>query len=110
MSRACVLLLCHGSNSNMIFHTLGYIVLLLEYLLKCVVIMCSLCGCSLTAADCEALAKMLSGGSRLRVLSLYGNKLEDQGLIHLSSALENCRLEEIKYSCILRLSCLEAEM
>lgn len=53
------------------------------------------------AADCEALAKMLSGGSRLRVLNLCGNKLEDQGLIHLSSALENCRLEEIKYSCTL---------
>ncbi|XP_067250436.1 NACHT, LRR and PYD domains-containing protein 12 [Chanodichthys erythropterus] len=55
----------------------------------------NLCGCSLDAADCEALAKMLSGGSRLRVLNLFGNKLEDQGLIHLSSALENCRLEEI---------------
>ncbi|XP_056121207.1 NACHT, LRR and PYD domains-containing protein 12 [Rhinichthys klamathensis goyatoka] len=52
-------------------------------------------GCSLAAADCEELAKMLSGGSRLRVLILYGNKLEDQGLIHLSSALENCRLQEI---------------
>ncbi|XP_016375897.1 ribonuclease inhibitor [Sinocyclocheilus rhinocerous] len=55
----------------------------------------NLCGCSLTTADCEALAQMLSGGSRLRVLNLCGNNLEDQGLIHLSSALENCRLQEI---------------
>lgn len=52
-------------------------------------------GCKLTTADCEALAKMFFGGSRLRVLSLFGNKLEDQGLIHLSSALENCRLQQI---------------
>uniref|UniRef100_A0A8C2FMY0 Si:ch73-233m11.2 n=1 Tax=Cyprinus carpio TaxID=7962 RepID=A0A8C2FMY0_CYPCA len=55
----------------------------------------NLCGCSLTTADCEALAQMLSGGSQLRVLNLCGNNLEDQGLIHLSSALENCRLQEI---------------
>lgn len=69
-------------------------------------------GCYLTAADCEELVKMLSGGSRLRVLSLYGNKLEDQGLIHLSSGLENCRLQEIKYTCTLRTTSLflEAEI
>ncbi|KTF72349.1 hypothetical protein cypCar_00037193, partial [Cyprinus carpio] len=60
-----------------------------------VITLFSLCGCSLTTADCEALAQMLSGGSQLRVLNLCGNNLEDQGLIHLSSALENCRLQEI---------------
>ncbi|KAG1973381.1 NACHT, LRR and PYD domains-containing protein 12-like [Pimephales promelas] len=63
-------------------------------------------GCTLTAADCEELTKMLSGGSRLRVLILFGNQLEDQGLIHLSSALENCRLQEIKvFDCELTGSC-----
>ncbi|XP_050973095.1 NACHT, LRR and PYD domains-containing protein 12 [Labeo rohita] len=58
----------------------------------------NLCGCSLAPADCEALAQMLSGGSRLRVLSLRGTDVEDQGFIHLSSALENCRLLEIDLS------------
>lgn len=78
--------------------------LLLEHLLKYVIItLFSLCGCSLTTADCEALAQMLSGGSQLRVLNLYGNNLEDQGLIHLSSALENCRLQEIKYTCTIHI-------
>lgn len=51
--------------------------------------------CSLTAADCEAMAEMLSGGSGLRVLDLCGNNLEDQGLVQLSGALENCKLQEI---------------
>ncbi|XP_051525131.1 NACHT, LRR and PYD domains-containing protein 3 [Myxocyprinus asiaticus] len=51
--------------------------------------------CSLTAADCEALAGMLSGGSKLRVLDLFGNDLLDQGLIQLSSVLGNCTLHEI---------------
>ncbi|XP_073675788.1 NACHT, LRR and PYD domains-containing protein 12 [Garra rufa] len=58
----------------------------------------NLCGCSLTPADCESLAQMLSGGSRLRVLNLRVTNVEDQGLIHLSSALENCRLLEIDLS------------
>ncbi|KAL1270331.1 hypothetical protein QQF64_032620, partial [Cirrhinus molitorella] len=55
----------------------------------------NLCGCSLTPADCEALAQMLSGGSRLRALNLCGTEVQDQGLVRLSGALENCRLVEI---------------
>ncbi|XP_067270515.1 NACHT, LRR and PYD domains-containing protein 12 isoform X1 [Pseudorasbora parva] len=55
----------------------------------------SLVGCELNSADCVELAKMFSGGSRLRVLNLLWSNLADQGLIHLSSALENCRLQEI---------------
>ncbi|XP_043103022.1 NACHT, LRR and PYD domains-containing protein 3 isoform X1 [Puntigrus tetrazona] len=58
----------------------------------------NLCGCSLAAADCEALAQMLSGGSRLHVLNLRGTYIEDQGLILFISALENCRLLEIDLS------------
>ncbi|XP_067270516.1 NACHT, LRR and PYD domains-containing protein 3 isoform X2 [Pseudorasbora parva] len=54
-----------------------------------------LVGCELNSADCVELAKMFSGGSRLRVLNLLWSNLADQGLIHLSSALENCRLQEI---------------
>ncbi|XP_058641545.1 ribonuclease inhibitor isoform X2 [Onychostoma macrolepis] len=68
-----------------------------------------LCRCSLTAADCEALAQMLSGGSPLRVLNLSGTYMEDQGLIHLSSALENCRLLEIDLSsCSLTMASMPA--
>lgn len=61
------------------------------------VILLRLNGCSLTAADCEALVKMLYGASELRELDLYGNNLQDHGLIQLS-ALGNCRLHELKYA------------
>ncbi|XP_056320076.1 NACHT, LRR and PYD domains-containing protein 12 [Danio aesculapii] len=69
----------------------------------------NLSGCSLTAADCEALSEMLSGGSSLRVLGLYGNNLEDQGLVHLSGALEKCRLQDINLNhCSLTASSMSA--
>ncbi|XP_073724237.1 NACHT, LRR and PYD domains-containing protein 9 [Misgurnus anguillicaudatus] len=68
-----------------------------------------LCGCSLTSGDSEALVKLISEGSELRVLDLYGNKLQDHGLIQLSSALKNCRLQEINLdSCSLSAASMPA--
>ncbi|KAA0714380.1 NLR family member X1 [Triplophysa tibetana] len=65
-------------------------------------------GCSLTAADCEALVKMLSGASELRELDLYGNNLQDHGVIQLS-ALGNCRLHELNLdSCSLSVASMAA--
>lgn len=44
--------------------------------------------CGLTASACDALAQMISGSKRLRVLDLSVNFIGDQGVFRLAAALE----------------------
>ncbi|XP_028822237.1 ribonuclease inhibitor-like, partial [Denticeps clupeoides] len=71
-----------------------------------------LCNCSLSAMSCSALSSALrSNSSRLRILDLSFNNLQDSGVELLSTALEDphCKLETLQlYDCSLSAGCCSA--
>ncbi len=66
---------------------------------ECVIVLYRLKDCRVTDEGCADLASVLkSNPEHLRELDLSDNELEDSGVVHLSSGLENplCKLEILR--------------